>query len=667
MSRCRRRPIEGRRPKVDLRRLAQAVAWPLLIVSLGIGVYAGGVRGVWVFDDFPAIKDNPHIRQLSGVGQAAWGLPQSPLSRRPVVALSVALNYAWGRYDVRGYHVVNFALHLASALLLFGVVRRTCNGPLLRERFGHLSRTLAGIVALVWVVHPLQSEAVMYITQRTTLLASMFVLATLYAAVRAWQSAHPQRWRALAVACCALSLASKESGALLPLLVPLLDRAFFVSSWRAAWKQRRTLYLGLAACELVLVLLFAIGPDCESIGLDTGVTPWHYLLTESGALLHYLRLTVWPRPLVLAYDWQPVHVWTDAIATGLAVLSLLLATVWAVARRPACGFFGAWFFLLLAPTSSVVPIATELLAERRMYLASLALIVPAVAGAVLLAAWAMGRRPHGPARLGLAGLPAAVAVAVVVLCVWQTRARVADYQDELTIWRDTVAQCPHNPVSQNNLGVAFSELGLYPEAVEHFRLALEMHPNPVESDAHNNLGTVSFNLGDLVSAEREFELALKINPDDAKAHSNLALALATVGNYGQADAHSSRSLELDPHHANARLNRGFVLCRLRRVAEAAEEYRIAVELDPENFLSHFNLGLALTELGRHSEALEHFQIAVRLNPNDPRTRYKLGRLLLEQGRLVEARMQFKTVLELDPQNRQARAALRQMAMPLADE
>jgi tetratricopeptide (TPR) repeat protein len=647
--------------------LAGAAAWPLVIVALGIAAYAGGMHGTWVFDDFPAIKDNPHVRQLSGVGQASWGMPQSPLSRRPVVALSVALNYAWGRYDVYGYHVVNLALHLVSALLLFGIVRRTCNGPVLRKRFSNCGRLLAAIVALVWVVHPLNSEAVMYITQRTTLLASMFVLATIYAALRAWQSSQPRRWQTVAVVCCALSLASKECGVLLPLLVPLLDRAFFVSSWRAAWQQRRTLYLGLAACESLLALLFAVGPDCESIGLDTGITPWQYLLTESGVLLHYVRLTVWPRPLVLAYDWQPVQAWTDAIATGPAVLTLLLATFWLVVRRPAIGFFGAWFFLLLAPTSSVVPIATELLAERRMYLASLALIVPAVAGAVLSVAWIAGRLPRGAAKFGVLGLPPAIAVAVLVLCAWLTHARVGDYRDEFTIWSDTVAKCPNNPVSQNNLGVALSESGHYPEAIEHLRFALTMHPNPVEGDAHNNLGSASFNLGDLAAARREFRLALKINPDDPKAHSNLALALATEGDYGKADAHSRKSLELDPHHVNGRLNRGFVLSRLRRIDEAAEQYRVAVELDPDNFLSHFNLGLALNELGRPAEALEHFQIASRLNPLDPRIHYTLGRLLLSHGHVAEARQHLQATLQLDPQHKPAQATLRQIAMRLANE
>lgn len=638
---------------------------------MGAAVYGGGFRGAWVFDDFPAIKDNPSIRQLSGVGQATWGLPQSPLSRRPVVALTTALNYSWGRYDVRGYHAVNLALHLLSGLLLFGIVRRTCNGPILRERFASRSGPLAAIVSLLWIAHPLNSEAVMYITQRTTLLVSLFELATIYCALRAWGSSRRRVWQALSVGCCALAMGSKECAVVLPLLVPLLDRAFFAANWRAVWRQRWPLYLGLAACEAVLAVLFAISPDCPAIGLDTGITPWQYLMTQAGVLLHYLRLVVWPRTLVLAYDWQPVEQWTSAVGPGLAVLALLGATLWALVKRPAWGFFGALFFLLLAPTSSVVPIATELLAERRMYLTSLAVLVPAVVGLYWLAEWAARRRLAAlPAALRV-GLPAVLRVglpaAMIGLLAWQTVGRVSDYRDEFTIWNKTVAICPLNPVSQNNLGVALSELGRFQEAIEHYRQSLTMHPNPVESDAHNNLGSAWFNLGDLAKAKREFRAALKIDPRDAKAHSNLAFALATQGDYGKADKHSRLSLELDPFHVNGRLNRGFVLCRLGRIDEAAIEYRTAVELDPDNFLAHFNLGLALRDLDRSVEAIQQFEIASQLNPGDARTRHKLSRLLVDQGRLPEARVHLLAAVKLDPHNERALAKLREIELRLSDK
>ena len=641
----------------------------MLIVAVGIAAYAGSFHGPWVFDDLPAIKENVSIRHLSGVGEAAWGLPQSPLSRRPVVALSVALNYAWGRYDVRGYHAVNLALHLVSGLLLYGIVRRICTGALLRERFTAHSRPLAAIVSLVWIAHPLNSEAVIYITQRTTLLVSLFELATIYCALRAWQGSRQRAWQASAIGCCALAMASKECAVVLPLLVPLLDRAFFAANWRTAWHQRRALYLGLAACESVLVLLFATGPDCASIGLDTGISPWEYLMTQAGVLVHYLRLVFWPRPLVLTYDWQPVREWTSAIAPGLAVLALLGATIWALVKRPAWGFFGALFFLLLAPTSSIVPISTELLAERRMYLASLAVIVPVVACAYLLAQRTARGLAAGTANgLGLSiGMRVAVPAVVVVLLGWQTMARVDDFRDEITLWRATVTNCPHSPVSQFNLGVALAAAGRYQEAIEHYHRSLALHPNPIQADGHNNLGSAWFHLGDIAAARREFQTAVELDPRDAKAHSNLALALATAGEYPKADAHSRESLRLDPRHVNGRLNRGFVLCRLGRIREAADEYRMAVDLDPESFLPHFNLGLVLSDLQRPVEAIGHFEIASRLNPGDARTHHKLSRLLLEQGRVSEARIHLQAAVRLEPHNVSAVAKLREIEVQLADE
>lgn len=668
MSSCRRRKTQrGNSPdaqRLHEQNLLRTFACAVLIVVAGALVYGSGVHGTWVFDDFPAIKDNVHIQKISGVWQAAFGLPQSPLSRRPLVALSVALNYAWGGYNVVGYHVVNLAAHLASALLLFAVVRRICEGPVLRQRVGRHSNGLALAIAVGWMVHPLQSEAVMYITQRTTLFESMFMLATVYCSLRAWQSADSRLWLGLAVASCALSMMSKESAIVIPLLVPLVDVSFFASSWRDAWAKRRKLYGSLAACELLLALFFAIGPDSASIGFDTGITAWQYLLTEAGVLLHYLKLAVWPHPLCLAYDWTPVQAWTEAIVPGIAVLVLLAATVALLFKRPTWGFFGALFFLLLGPTSSFVPIATELVAERRMYLASLAVMAPALGGLLLLVQWSVRQWPIRVSAGWCFALPLAILLAPLV---WQTRARVADFRDELTIWSVTVAQCPDNPVSQNNLAAALSESGHFTEAIEHCRQALLLHPNPMESEAHNNLGAAWFSLGDLAVARREFELALKIDPGNAKAHSNLALELVTEGRFAEAEEQSRRSLELDPYHANGHLNRGVALCRLHRIDEAVKEYRLALDLEPQNFLAHFNLGLAFSDLGRSAEAVRELETAVRLNSRDVKFRTKLAELLAAESRVVEAKKHLHVARQLDPQDLSVREMLRRLDNRLANE
>ena len=130
----------------------------------------------------------------------------NPITRRPVVNLTLAVNYAIGGLDVRGFHVGNLLIHLLAALTLYGIVRRTLLSPLLKERFGHAASALALAAALIWSVHPLQTEAVTYLTQRTESLMGLFFLLTLYGAIRAASSPHPWKWYAATVAACALGM-----------------------------------------------------------------------------------------------------------------------------------------------------------------------------------------------------------------------------------------------------------------------------------------------------------------------------------------------------------------------------------------------------------------------------------------------------------------------------
>ena len=185
-------------------------------------------------------------------------------------------------------------------------------------------------------------------------------------------------------------MACKESMVTAPLLVAVYDRVYLFDSLRQAFRTRKRLYLGLAATWLVLAALNWSGPRAAVGGFSTGVSAWTYLLNQTVMITHYLRLAIWPRSLVVFYGWPlPLtlgDVWPYALFIGV----LLIATVVAMKRWPMLGFLGVWFFVTLAPTSSIVPIATEVGAERRMYLPLLAVVALAVVGARLM--WGRNRR-----------------------------------------------------------------------------------------------------------------------------------------------------------------------------------------------------------------------------------------------------------------------------------
>jgi len=274
-------------------------------------------------------------------------------------------------------------------------------------------------------------------------------------------------------------MGSKETMVIAPIIVLLYDRVFLANSWAEVWKKRSVLYAGLAATWLILILLVIVN-NARGGGLlgSPAVSWWRYAKNQFGAIAHYLRLTFWPDTLCLDYGWQvsPLPTSWKAIGVVLAV-ALISATGWALANAPSVGFLGAWFFLTLAPSSSVVPIQ-DMVAERRMYLP-----LAAVVTLTVLAAWnglsALSRRfKLTPTALGWPFF-ALIAGALA----WRTAQRNHDYQSGIAIWTDTIRQRPQNGRAWTNLASSYYKAGRFDSAVACFQRAIELLP--VSKDAIN--------------------------------------------------------------------------------------------------------------------------------------------------------------------------------------
>ena len=357
---------------------SSSILWrAALLVIVGCGAYANSLSGPFVFDDVDTIVENPAIQSFGTVFRERLN---SPISGRPVVGFTFAANFALNQLDVTGYHIVNIAIHVACALLLSGIIRRTLMLPRLRDGYGRAAPDLALASALVWTVHPLNTEAVDYITQRTESLMALFYLLALYACIRSAASARGVLWQTIAVAACGLGMACKESMVTAPVMVVIYDRVFVFDSLNQAFKKRWRLYTGLALTWLVLLYFVLPGPRSGSAGFSTSVRPWTYLLNQSVMIVRYLRLVFWPRDLVIHYGPPLAVTLSGVLPYALAVGGLLLLTLLALRWKPSVGFLGLWMFLTLAPTSSIVPIATEVAAERRMYLPLMAVVAMLVGG-----------------------------------------------------------------------------------------------------------------------------------------------------------------------------------------------------------------------------------------------------------------------------------------------
>ncbi len=379
-------------------------------------------------------------------------------------------------------------------------------------------------VALLWAVHPLQTESVTYVVQRAESLVGLFYLLTLYGLVRGATVAQPLGWYTVAALACLLGMATKEVMVSAPLMALLYDRTFLAGSFREAVRRRYGLYLALAATwPLLEQLIYASWGRGNSAGFDAGVNCWAYLAMQCRAIVHYLRLCAWPCPLVLDYGKGLAEGVLPLALCAAAVVLLGLVTLVALWRSPKLGFLGACFFAILAPTSSIIPVATQPMAEHRMYL-PLAAVTAAIVTGAYLGLQGLSRREWLSRRTaGIFGA-AAVAVAAVALAA-TTFQRNRDYRDAVSIWRDAVAKAPHNGRAHNNLGAVLLGEGQCEEALAEYKKATDLDRR--EMVAFFNVGGLSARLARLDKDIAQCRQAVAARPGSAEAHRRLAWLLAT--------------------------------------------------------------------------------------------------------------------------------------------
>lgn len=615
---------------------SNGVALAVLLVAI-FAAYANTLHAPFVYDDTLAIPENQTIRRLWPLSDVL--LPKVEggvtVSGRPMLNLSFALNHAISGNAPWSYHVTNILIHAGAALLLFGLVRRTL------ARTGTAAtgtgERLALAVAALWALHPLQTQAITYVVQRAESMMGFFYLFTVYAFVRGLDAGDDgrmrRRWWAVSIGACVLGVGTKEVMATAPLLVLLYDRTFAAGSFAGALRGRRGYFAALFATWLVLAALLATtgGNRGGTVGLGVGLPLWAYPLTQFQALARYLGLAFWPSPLVFEYGTFWVKSTGDILPYALVVLPLLAATIFAVWRRPALGFLGVWFFLILAPTS-LAPGTIQMIVEHRMYLP-----LAAVATAVVLGAWRLAG-PKALAGFGVIALALAVA----------TAARNHDYRSNLALWSDTVAKRPLNPRAHQGVAEALEAAGRFDEAIKVRQEAIRLLPD--ESQYHYNLALTLSDAGKLDEAMRHYQLSLQLFPNEPRTHNNLAVLLVKQGRNAEALTHYAEAVRLRPGDAQYHYNHGVALMRERRPAEARASYETALRLKPDHADAHYNLAALDIGEGRLAEALAHYDAALRAKPGEPEYGAARGNALIRAGRLPDALAQFEAVLAQHPQS-----------------
>ena len=695
----------------------------ILITVLGILIYSNTFDVPFIFDDELNIVENHYIRDLSnfldkpsreGVSPSTYDL----LERRIAGYFTFALNYKAHGLEVWSYHTVNLAIHILTALLVYILVRLTLRTPFM------VSSTLkdqAGYVALfsglLFVCHPVQTQAVTYIVQRFTSLATMFYLlcVVLYARWRiestVLDSGFGVRRRCgyiylLSLLSCVLAMITKETAFTLPLAVLVYEIMFFKGKikWRLLYLA--PLFLTMLIIPLKIVdagksLGEIIGEAGEKTRLITEMSRQEYMFTELRVVTDYVRLLFLPVNQNIDYDYPLYRSFFElpVFLSFLFLLSILICGIYFYyrsritdhsselgvrsftvhpSRLIAFGVF--WFFLTLSVESSVIPIV-DVIFEHRIYLPSAGAFIAIVSGAYFLFQ-----------RLEKGGKKAALAVFIGMLLVLSTAtyARNTIWKSEVNLWEDVVSKSPNKARPHNNLGAVYLVDGKIDAALEQLKITLRLEPD--YKDAHINIGSVykakgrmedaiehyraamksdpnSANIyvilgstylakGDVDKAVEYLEIALRLKPKNLViAHNNLAAAYQSKGLFEKAVEHYRSVAELEPRNSASYFNLGNLYQSKGLFDNAIQLYQIALKVDPDYVVAHSNLGVAYQSKGLFDKAIEHYRTALELDPADAQIHFNLGLIYFQKGLMEEAREEFEAALRIDPGYDKARESL----------
>jgi protein O-mannosyl-transferase len=611
----------------------------LLICAVGILVYSNTFQNSFHFDDETSITGNTAIRNLADL-KAIWGF--SPF--RFITYLSFALNYHFGGLDVLGYHIVNILIHILTALTVWQLALRIFRTRALEgERVSKRAPLLALGVALVFVAHPIQTEAVTYIVQRAASLATLFYVLSLtfFLEARIVQSKTRSGWPpvllfSMSGVAALLALFSKETSVTLPIAMLMIEFFFLREGRGFNWR----FILGVLGF-FALVVAFLVSRDLISLVDTTAISRGKYLLTQPRVLISYLSLLFVPMGQTLDHfvgvSSSLLESQTFFGVLGLAAFSLL--GVWLYPRKRVFSFGIFWFILTLLPESSVIPLK-DLMFEHRLYLPMIGFSI----SLVYLIHLVLGRKK---------ALHSLVAVGTYVALLGSLAfVRNGVWRDEITLWSDVVFKSPMDPRAYHNRGRAYAERNMNSEALRDYGIAISL--DPTYGPPHINRASLYIKKQMFDEAIVECNQALRMGEvmqfQTARTYFNRATAYLMKNKIDSAFADFSQTVAYDPTHAAAYLNLGIIYSRRGETQKALESYSRCVSLSPRNARALESRGEILEGMGRADSALADFNRAIAAEPEFPRPYLNRGILLSKRGEFDQAIDNFSLVLKLSPNN-----------------
>ncbi len=612
----------------------------LLFLVVVIVTHGGSFHGEFVFDDTGSIVENTSIRSLTSLSKVLTDGEYTTVAGRPLLNLSLALNYALGGVRVEGYHAINYLIHAANVFLLFSLLRRG---------FAQFPKTraaafpLALVTSLLWSVHPLTINAISYVSQRAESITSGFYLIVLWGFLKGVQTTQ-RRWFVISVLAAWLGGLTKEIIATVPLTTIALDVLLISQDWRTAVRKHWRVYLLLMTSWLPLgVCMWASKGREGTVGFGMGVTLQEHVQTQVWALARYLRLAIWPQPLV--FDFGDRFVVTDSsqvIAAVVVVAAFAALVLWLLVRRSPLAILGVVPTFLLAPTL-VIPIATQTVAEHRMYLASASLTAAVVVGIYLL----LLRMPRfsavstarQSATLGAVLLPAGVMLFLA------TALHTQNFASNESLWGDTVEKQPANQRAVFSLAAAKFNAKNDDEGAERLCDRAIGLPGRYVANAYHLRGRIYERRGETQQALDNFTQAITLHPNGkyvvVAAYEHRAQVYAQQREFQKALDDFSQAIALRPKAVKYYLQRAITLRDAERYDEALRDLDKATEIEPDNSSNDIVRASVEVAQGNLAAALQSFDRLLKREPNHVGARRRRAWVYAQLNRWDEAMREIR--------------------------
>jgi tetratricopeptide (TPR) repeat protein len=610
----------------------------IVFILLGILVYSNTFLASFHFDDELFIMENYALRNIWNL-KGIWDSYPS----RFITLITFALNYYFNKFNVFGYHVFNLMVHLGSAILAWWLARLIFLCPEMKKsKLSQYSGSISVFTSLIFLSHPIQTEAVTYIWQRCTSFAVFLYIFSvcLYfksrlLSINRDSNSKERLFYTFSWVLAIAAMFAKENSVTLPLTIIMCEFVFFKP---IKWKKALAFLLILPIVPILLFATKTYKPESfdgaqRLLGLPN--SGGYYFLTQLRVWVTYFRLLFLPFNQNLDYDYPITRSLFNlpTLASFLLLASIIIIAIRLYRKHRLLSFGIFWFFLTLSPDSSIIPLQ-DIIFEHRLYL-------PIVGFGLFLVGGLYSSFPGKKVKSVNALLILLIASYSVL-----TYQRNKVWQNEFTLWGDIMRKSPQKMRSYNNRGNAFLNQGNLDEAISDYSRTLEINPN--SALAYNGRGDVYLNQGNLDQAISDYSQAIEIDPKFTEAYYNRGTAYMKQGNLEQAVEDFNKALEVNPNYAKAYYNRGTLYLRQGNLNQAMSDYNRAIEIDPAYAQAYNNRGTIYLNQGNIERAMSDFNNAVKANPNYAEVYNNRGNIYMAEGKLERAIADFNKALEINP-------------------